>query len=433
MVHAHAHDDMLHAHAYSIHTQACGNAHDDMLQPCARPHDGVLSTGTLSRSNLRSCTGPPTLSSGTLPPTNHLFGGEADRRGAVGMASAGLDRENGGGGGSTWGLSEGELWLKALECIVDVLPWPQDCLAHASGRNGAGEVLGGAGGVQGCKDKGGEDKAGQSAGANTEMGASVAVGCERECGARECEESALGECDAELARECAGECAALVDALVRLCSESKHVESVRQLVLRALAMFTQLYLRAPEHVIGSVVIKVLEALGENGEDTNVLCRRKVAMGVLHEIGGACASKLAAHLDELTGVIASILPHVSPEEQGHLQTFLFLVSTRLEAGDRRSGFIHSLLQPLADQLLHLQPALGPTRLPQALLLTLFLPEPHVAHAQQQQEQQEQSAERQREERARGEVLGLLLTFVAVLRHTQRVHPHDLPPASGKCTC
>jgi hypothetical protein len=32
-----------------------------------------------------------------------------------------------------------------------------------------------------------------------------------------------------------------------------------------------------------------------------------------------------------------------------------------------------------------------------------------------------------------VLGLLLTFVAVLRHTQRAHPHHLPPASGKRTC
>lgn len=69
------------------------------------------------------------------------------------------------------------------------------------------------------------------------------------------------------------------------------VECVAVLILRALGMFSQLYLRAPDHLIGAVVMKILEALGDTGvvagaSMAQLTARRKVSMSVLHKIGSA---------------------------------------------------------------------------------------------------------------------------------------------------
>jgi len=69
------------------------------------------------------------------------------------------------------------------------------------------------------------------------------------------------------------------------------VEGVSVLILRALGMFGQLYLSAPDHLIGSVVMKILEAMGDTGVGAGaslaqLTARRKASMSVLHKIGAA---------------------------------------------------------------------------------------------------------------------------------------------------
>jgi hypothetical protein len=203
--------------------------------------------------------------------TGESGGGEGD--GVV------ADGDVGGAGAGGEGLTEGDMWLKTLDAVVEALP-------NVDG--------------QGADSR-------------------------------------------EVALACESECAGLVE---RLLQASPHpVECVNVLILRALGVFSQVYFRAHDALIGSVVRKILEALdGSTGSRgiggrklasvADVTLRRRVAMGVLHKIGSGCAAKLAVHLEELTSLIGAILPHVSAEDQGHLSSFLFLVSTRLEPPARR---------------------------------------------------------------------------------------------------
>jgi hypothetical protein len=130
-------------------------------------------------------------------------------------------------------------------------------------------------------------------------------------------------------------------------------EAVAVLVLRALGMFTHLYNRAPDNLIGSVVAKVLESLRPQsgqpgapaapssarssvasssspppwppgaassaagcGEPTNAATpRHRICMGVLHKIASACGTKLAVHIDQLSSMIGGIVQHLAPAQRG----------------------------------------------------------------------------------------------------------------------
>ena len=102
------------------------------------------------------------------------------------------------------------------------------------------------------------------------------------------------------------------------------------LVLRALGLFTALYNREPDHLIGSVVQKVLESIGcktRQGAPSSHVCvsssggtweptpRRRICMGVLHKIASACGTKLAVHIDELSSIVGRVLQQLAPAERG----------------------------------------------------------------------------------------------------------------------
>ena len=133
------------------------------------------------------------------------------------------------------------------------------------------------------------------------------------------------------------------------------------------------------------------------------------MSVVHKIASSCAVKLAQHVDELTGLVGNILPHVSSDDQGHLSSFLFLVATRLEPPTRRQAYINSLLQPLAQEFTSMRPLFTKAALPQQLLLCAFAEDADTTIFEQQHTM-------------RTKVLGLLLTFVGVLRHAYNIDGH-----------
>jgi hypothetical protein len=172
-------------------------------------------------------------------------------------------------------------------------------------------------------------------------------------------------------------------------------------------------MRARDQLICSVVGKVLEVMGSSASgrcsEAELTAKRKVCMSVVHKIASSCAVKLAQHVDELTGLVGNILPHVSSDDQGHLSSFLFLVATRLEPPTRRQAYINSLLQPLAQEFTSMRPLFTKSALPQQLLLCAFAEDADTTIFEQQHTM-------------RTKVLGLLLTFVGVLRHAYNIDGH-----------
>ena len=308
-------------------------------------------------------------------------GGEAlggARAGARGHVTEEGAEEEGGGLGCE-GLTEADMWLRTLETIVSVLPAP--------------------------KRLGDSESSAREAQVPGDAGATGAGG-----------DAAKRAASAEAAWECEKACWGLVEGLLQ--ATPHRVERVTCIILRALGIFSQVYLRAPDQLICSVVGKVLEALAPSGgcSAAELTARRKVCMGVVHKIAASCAAKLAQHIDELTRIVGNILPLVSSDDRGHLSSFLFLVATRLDPPVRRQAYIDSLLQPLAQEFVALGPLLGKAALPQQLLLCLYAAD----HTPPEHPQRRQQLEQQHS--LRTQVLGLLLTFVGVLRHAYTVDGH-----------
>ena len=126
-----------------------------------------------------------------------------------GKAEGELDPEEGGeSGGGSDGLTEGGIWLKILECIVEALPFPTP-------------------------------------------GDAVAA-CERAEGAR-------GEA-AGIGGSCREECSNLVQGLLQTPHHER--EDVNVLVVRALGSFSALYPSAPDTLLAAVVRRLLLALAD---------------------------------------------------------------------------------------------------------------------------------------------------------------------------
>ena len=126
-----------------------------------------------------------------------------------GKAEGELDPEEGGGsGGGSDGLTEGGIWLKILECIVEALPFPT-----------AGDAV---------------------------------AACERA-------EGAGGEA-AGIAGACREECSNLVQGLLQTPHHER--EDVNVLVVRALGSFSALYPSAPNTLLAAVVRRLLLALAD---------------------------------------------------------------------------------------------------------------------------------------------------------------------------
>ena len=226
-------------------------------------------------------------------------------------------------------ISEADAWLKMLEVIVDVLPPPlPPATVHPAPAPAAAT-------------QGDRSERAATAAFSAGFGADAAA-------------PGFG---ADEAAACEGECATLVANMLQAGGAAEAPEAVAVLVLRALGMFTHLYNRAPDNLIGSVVAKVLESIRPQsgplqpgaqaasssarssvpfpssprpwppgaasspqpagcGELTNTATpRRRICMGVLHKIASACGTKLAVHIDQLSSMIGGIVQQLAPGERG----------------------------------------------------------------------------------------------------------------------
>jgi len=211
-------------------------------------------------------------------------GGGTGYRTAAGDLQGGLDetleREG-------EGLTEADAWLKTLECVVETLPPPPKATPEA-----------------------GEEDDGSARG----VARQAAVACESEC-------------------------ALLVEKL--LLSTAHASEAVTAIILRALGIFSQLYNRAPDQLIGAVVVSILESISGRGASGGAdasrpmlqqrapsddgAARRRICIGVLHKIASACGAKLAVHIDEIRTLICRILQQLPPDAQGTMTGVFFVCS------------------------------------------------------------------------------------------------------------